>query len=204
MDYSVEGVIGSSVAVASLIVGIVTYLRANPKRVLEYGYRVLPLVTARGSVRKRLTVHFDGEELSNPHVIEIILRSDGRSDIAVESFSGGQDLVFDIGVEATALDSGDDNQAFELRNTRLHFKPNVIKRSNKPFRIELICASKPSPLKTSYDPLVGVVLREIRKSNADWQYGWKLRRWERAIQWVARVCIAVMLGIAIGGLSGLL
>ncbi len=143
---SVANIISISVLVVALATfgwGIFSYFGANPKRRLQYRVRVVPLMQQVSSYADRLKVTFDGQDLPDPHLVEVGVRATGRVDIRREDFDGGVPLAFELGDDAKPYDDDPESTVFCLKGSRLLFLPNLIPHKGGEYLTSFICAGRP-------------------------------------------------------------
>jgi hypothetical protein len=98
---------GAGVAVAALVGGatvVVTYMGAFSRRRLLWGAStVAPLLSAPDGVRGKLELRHDGQLLTDPHVLEVVLTVQGRRDIPSDAFDNDTPIRVEAGVPIVEL-----------------------------------------------------------------------------------------------------
>lgn len=93
-----------AVLLAAVITAWVTVRVTNPKRRLLYAMPIVTrLVNDSPHIRQGLEVRWNGEQLDDPHVIEVHLISHSRRDIGNEDFNGLEPLRLDVGAPIIEL-----------------------------------------------------------------------------------------------------
>lgn len=127
------------VSIATLLVAWFTYLAAVPKRRITYGMPVsTPLVNQsviRSAARPDLHILWSGEELDDPHVVEIDLAYRGRRILRSEDFDQGRPFCIELhGARIIDLLEKDFNPAETLSpkvavtDTALQVGPALLRR----------------------------------------------------------------------------
>lgn len=155
-------------AVAAVVVGVASvifgWIAVNPKRTLFYDMpTIAPLLNA-GDIKDLKVLHSD-QLLSAPQVLEIILASQGRSDISNESFNGGAPLRLDVNakiVEILRVESVPDehgNPKVSIDDTVLAIGPSLIGGRQRT-SISLLVDGVDPVLSRPSSPLVNVKLAQ--------------------------------------------
>ncbi|WP_417221210.1 hypothetical protein [Arthrobacter sp.] len=140
---NIIGITAIVVALVGVIVGVLGYLRMNPKRRVEYQFRVVPLIQRSQSFSNRIAVSFDGENIPDPHLVEVQIRATGRVDIRSDDFDSKKPLRFHIGRKAKMLRDGKEAEGFSLSETDLLFHPTLIPRKAEGYGTQFLCQGMP-------------------------------------------------------------
>jgi hypothetical protein len=99
---------------STAILAWITYWVANPKHLLLFGMKAIPVKKIPDAIRSRM------ESLSHPRVFEIQVASQGRRDIPSAAFDQGIPVRLDLGaqiVESLGSTSNDTSRGYRLRFT---------------------------------------------------------------------------------------
>lgn len=160
-------VVGAVAGVVAVIIGLVTYLRANPKRRIEYSTEAVRLLSSRAKI-EGLEVKVRNLPIPDPHLVTLRLRSNSRADIPSSSFDGGKDLVFRVEPGGALLLSsandgirteGSEGLGFEW--ARFPIPPQLIKK-RATGTITFVSAGEPVVAVEGDSPLIDIDVREVR------------------------------------------
>ncbi|MGP4111979.1 hypothetical protein ACTWP5_13815 [Streptomyces sp. 4N509B] len=163
----------------------------NPKRLLSYDMSATALLRLGPSnaVRSTLEVRRNGAILTEPHVLEIELRNDGRRDIPSAAFDGGQPLRLDVGVpivellETSSAPHGYRVPPITVSGSALEVGPGMISRGQ---RLTLsVLADGRNPSLTLDVALLDVRIRR-RESGEDWK---------RVVLWATTAVVAALVSL---------
>ncbi len=102
---STQFVFTTLISLASLLIGWLGYLAVVPKRRITYGMpvsaRLVNQSVIRSVARPDLRILWNGEELDDPHVVEIDLAYRGRKILRSDDFD--QDRPFCIGLRGARI-----------------------------------------------------------------------------------------------------
>ena len=150
----------------AVVIGVATawigWLAVNPKRRLFYEMPVITPLLNAGQI-KGLKVLRDDMPVTAPHVLELILASQGRLDIPSSAFDSGAPLRLDVGatiLEILKISSTPDQHGIprvEADDTALQIGPSLIgRRQTTSFSI-LVDGPRPT-LSCPESPLIDVEL----------------------------------------------
>jgi hypothetical protein len=159
---------GFFAVVASILVGVIIWRLGLLRRVITYSAEVTPLLARRlpQSASAKLSVFYDNQEITQPHLAILRVICKGRGDISSADFDRGRPLVIDIGARIiTTVNVAEDQSRIDVRNlaadgSKLRVGPCVI-RPGPVFKMDLITDGPPSVTCQGNDnPLVNVRVRE--------------------------------------------
>jgi hypothetical protein len=192
-------------AVAVLVTGAiatyVTFTLANPVRRLECSMSTAPLL--QGSAQEMpgtLQITWKGEELNDPHILEVTLTSRGRRDIAKEDFD--QALEFRVGAKILAVlrsASGPNATVFravDFEDDLLKVGPGLIRR-HQSIRFTLLAVGHNPELSSSAAAVrdVDVKVLTSEPSSHRWSTGPKVAA---GLAVAAAMAGLVLIGLVIG------
>lgn len=148
-----NGIIGALALVAAVVVPLFVYRRSAPRRQLIYRVSSTPLLRHKAAA-SRVTVALDGQELADPHIVELVVQSNSRADIGSDRFNAGSPLMFDLGTRiCQTLTENSTDIAIDVRNGGVSLPPQLIKPKDT-VRVAVLVDGKPmlsQPSKTLTD-----------------------------------------------------
>lgn len=147
-----DGIIGILALIAAVAVPLFVYRRTAPRRQLIYRLSSTPLLRhqAGGSV----AVTLDGQELADPHIVELFVQSNSRADIGSDRFDAESPLVFDLGARiCQTLTAGSTDVKIDVSEAGLSLPPQLLKPKDS-VRVAVLVDGKPKfsqPSKTLTD-----------------------------------------------------
>ncbi|NKX54249.1 hypothetical protein [Arthrobacter mobilis] len=145
--------LGPVATILGVLVTIILYWKAHPKRQLTYRVSGVPLMTSEVPGLDKLSVKYEGQPLDKPYLATLTLRSLGRADIPTSSFDGGNPIRLDLGTWIVGtLGPGEGHAA---RGTKVRIeegpKPSVIEigpcqlKRDFYLRLSFLCDGEPAP-----------------------------------------------------------
>lgn len=149
----------ASIGVAVLI-GWWQIRKSNPKRQLTYELDVTPLIShASVTAAQKVQVSVSGQQLSNPHVVRLKVRSTSRADIPSDIFDGKNSLYFDLETPIYEVLDGDVSQiSLASGTTGVYLEPQLIKPGEKAF-VTVITEGPPHVVSVSKTLIDTTVIR---------------------------------------------
>jgi len=188
-----------AVLISGSIATFITIWLANPVRRLECVMSAAPLL--QGSAQEMpggLRITWNGDELEDPHILEVSLISRGRRDIGRDDFD--QPLELRVGAKILAIlrpDSSPDSSAFRtvaFEDDILKAGPGLIRR-DQPIKFTLLAAGRDPVLTSAAAALRDVDVEVLRTEPSG-------HRWSATVKLAASLTVAaVMAGLVLIGLA---
>ncbi|WP_444468371.1 hypothetical protein ACR31U_35030 (plasmid) [Streptomyces rochei] len=168
-----------------------TLRAANPKRRVEYGVRAdNALLHASPQAPQALEVTLNGNRLTEPRVVEVVLANTGRRDITRAMFDADRPLLLDTGtpvVDILSVSSDSPQHTSPTvtvtQGTVLTVAPCLLAREQT-VTVTLL-ADGPRASASLRSPLIDVAVRKYRDGTPFWE-------------WVVHaVAIALLLGVSL-------
>lgn len=152
--------IGLATIGVAVLIGWWQIRKSSPKRQLTYELDVTPLIShASVTAAEKVQVSVSGQQLSNPHVVRLKVRSTSRVDIPSDIFDGQNSLYFDLETPIYEILDGDVSQISLTRgNTGLYLEPQLIKPGEKAF-VTVITEGPPHVVSVSKTLIDTTVIR---------------------------------------------
>lgn len=167
---SMDAVLGVTIIAAILtalgvVIALMSYLKQNPKKVLEYRIEVIPLMRSAGIFSQRLKIFVDGSEVQEPYALEIGVRSTGRADIKKRDFDGKEPLVFHLGDQTMPIDKILNSESWYLEGNRLELRPRLLARQNGENVVRFLCSGEPDIRLARPLPLADTLVKATKTGN---------------------------------------
>lgn len=145
MDAAWLGVIIAAIGIIiASVVAWLTFIKGNPKKVLTYRTKVIPLMRSSDSLSQRLKVSFNDIEIKNPYILEIGIQSTGRADIRESDFDGKKPLVFSTGTETYLIEQTSSDIPWTNNGSLLEHAPMLLRRQDGELIVRYLCADRPT------------------------------------------------------------
>jgi len=183
--------------VGGVVVTIVLYRRANPKRQLDWWMDSSPLVAAPGHDINDLSVKIKGVEVENPYLNKLTLVSNSRADIPSSAFDAGRPISVEVTRGGAVLLSGTETKgAIKLAGgagegdwAKFTFDPQLIRKGARG-RLVFVSAGLPAFMVDS--PLIDIALKEVPTAGASGRL-----TTGRRVQWAAVLTALLSANIAL-------
>ncbi|KAB2974212.1 hypothetical protein F8R89_20810 [Streptomyces sp. SS1-1] len=135
------------IALVALVAGVVGVLYARRalfpvNRAISYRMDTSRLLAGDAqALPGALTVNYNGEDLQDPHVVKLRLRSTGRHAVASEHYDQGRPIKFDLGRPVVLLDSPS-TSAIEVIGSQVKYGPELMPPGQS-VTVSLITQGKP-------------------------------------------------------------
>lgn len=127
--------IGLGTIAVAVLIGWWQIRKSNPKRQLTYELDVTPLISRKSvTAAKKVQVSVSGQQLSNPHVVRLTVRSTSRVDIPSDIFDGHKTLNFDLNTPIHEILEGNNSQiSLDQGPSTISLVPQLIRPGDKAF-----------------------------------------------------------------------